>query len=183
MLILLSESTAARRRLPFACVDETDGKTPETGLTFAAGELQLSKNGAAFANAAGTVTELSDGAYHYEATAAELDTVGFLLLKVEKTGVRLVLQLAAQVVATDPYTAQAAAPTAAANAAAVWAAVSEGAETFGDAIRLIGAVLFGRATIPEGDGSYAFRNKADTKNRIAGTVTATARTVSTRDGT
>ena len=71
----------------------------------------------------------------------------------------------------------------AAAAAAVWTAVSEGTEVFGDTIRLIAARLFGKATVQDGDGAYAFRDKADTKNRLAMTRTGTARTVSTRDGT
>lgn len=64
-----SEATAARRKAWFVCVDDTDGKTAETGLTFSAGELQVLKAGTAFANAAGTVTERSDGLYEYEFTA------------------------------------------------------------------------------------------------------------------
>lgn len=406
MMLLLSEATAARRRWYFACVDDTDGKTPETGLTFAAGELQLSKNGAAFGNVAGTATEVSDGLYYYEATAGELDTVGALAFKVEKSGVRLVLMAVGQVVATDPYTAGATSAqvdtleasataieadtqdiqsrlpaalvsgridasvgamaanvmtaaaaaadlttelqsglataaavadlptnaelataldplataaevtaatsplataanlatvagyldtevaailaavdtevgalvtavadlptnaelataldplatsaeiaaldtvvdrieadtqdiqsripaalvggrmdssvgamaanvlTAAATAAdfgtevrtglatsaeiaaldtaldavpaGVWAAIAEGAETYGDAIRLLTARILGNATVPAGDGSYAFRDAADSKDRIAGTMSGTARTVTTRDGT
>lgn len=65
----------------------------------------------------------------------------------------------------------------------VWAAISEGAETVGDTIRLIAARLFGKATVQDGDGSYTFRDKADTKNRIVMARSGTARTVSTRDGT
>lgn len=103
VLLEQSEATAARRRWPFACVDDTDGKTAEPGLTFSGAELQISKNGAAFASFAGSVTELTDGAYVYEATAAELDTLGFIVFKIEKTGVRTVLLDAAQVVPWDPY--------------------------------------------------------------------------------
>lgn len=68
-------------------------------------------------------------------------------------------------------------------AAAVWSATAETAESFGDAIRLMTARLLGKGTVQTGDGSYAFRDKDDSKNRIAGAVTATARTVTTRDGT
>lgn len=62
-----SETTATLRRWFFVCVDDTDGKTPETGLTFSAGELQISKAGGAWANPTGSATELSDGAYVFEA--------------------------------------------------------------------------------------------------------------------
>lgn len=71
----------------------------------------------------------------------------------------------------------------AAAGAVVWSVVSEGAETFGDAIRLIGSRLFGKATVQDGDGAYTFRDKGDTKNRLSMTRAGTARTVSTRDGT
>lgn len=100
-----SEATAAQRRWFFACVDATDGFTPETGLTFSSGELQISKAGGAFANFGGTATELSDGMYYYEATATELNTVGIVGFKVEKTGVRLTLMQVGQVVPWDPYDA------------------------------------------------------------------------------
>jgi hypothetical protein len=61
--------------------------------------------------------------------------------------------------------------------------VYEGTQTFRQWLRLARARLWGKATVPSGDGSYAYRDQADTKNRIAGTVTATARAVSTEDGT
>lgn len=98
-----SEGTGAQRRWFFACVDDTDGKTPETGLTFSGAELQISKNGAAFGNFAGTATELTDGMYYYEATSGELDTLGAVGFKVEKSGVRLVLMEVGQVIPWDPY--------------------------------------------------------------------------------
>jgi hypothetical protein len=103
LLLQQSSATAAQRRWYFGCVDDTDGVSAETGLTFSGSELQLSKAGGAFANFAGTVTELSDGLYMYEATAGELDTLGVLAFKVEKTGVRTMLNLVGQVVAWNPY--------------------------------------------------------------------------------
>jgi hypothetical protein len=97
-----SEATAARRRIPFVCVDATDGVTAETGLTFASNDLLISKNGAAEAAFAGTATELGGGLYYYEFTAAELGTVGFITLRVNKTGVA-VARYVAQVITHDPY--------------------------------------------------------------------------------
>lgn len=172
MQIQQSEATAAQRRIPFALVDDADGKTPETGITFSGAEIQLSKNGGAFGSFAGSVTELSDGAYYYEATQGEVDTVGFLLIKIEKTGVRLVLLAAAQVVPWDPYHAT----------LGVMTATSEGSETYGDQIRLSAAHAAGEGTQPDGDGSFAYRDLADTKDRIAGTRSGSGRTVATRDG-
>jgi hypothetical protein len=106
ILLQLSEATAARRRIFFLLVDATDGFTPETGTDLtAAGDVQISKNGAAYANAAGAApTSLGDGLYYYEATAAELDTVGTLVLKVEDAAARTAL-VVSQVVAFDPYAA------------------------------------------------------------------------------
>jgi hypothetical protein len=54
--------------------------SPATGLTFAAADIQISKNGAADANSAGTVTEIGYGRYYYVATVAEMDTRGVLSL-------------------------------------------------------------------------------------------------------
>lgn len=87
-LIYEDETTAARKRIPLYLVDDTDGKTPETGVTFSAGDIKCSENGAAEANHAGTVTELAGGAYYYEAANAEVDTPGFLMCRFTKSGVR-----------------------------------------------------------------------------------------------
>lgn len=103
-LLKLSESTAARRRVPVYLLDDTDGKTPETGRTIIAGDVKISKNGAAEANHAGTLTELATGTYYYEFAAAELDAVGFLQFKLTLSGVRTFVA-AYQVVAYDPYAA------------------------------------------------------------------------------
>lgn len=97
---LQSESTAARRRIPVYLVDDADGKTPETGITFSAGDIKVSKNGGAEANHGGTVTELAGGMYYYEATSGELDTLGFLSIRFTKSGVRTFVA-AHQVIAID----------------------------------------------------------------------------------
>jgi hypothetical protein len=97
-----SEATAAKREIPFICVDATDGVTPETGLTFAAGELQVRKAGGSYANVAGTVTEKAAGEYVYVPTTSEIDTDGVGVLKLVKSGVRNGY-FAFQVVGYDPY--------------------------------------------------------------------------------
>lgn len=101
MLFFQSESTAANRRIPFKCVDATDRVTPETGLSFSAGDLKLSKNQAAEANHAGTVTEIGGGVYSYQFTADELDTTGFVALRLNKSGVDGNV-FVAQVLANNP---------------------------------------------------------------------------------
>lgn len=101
MLILkLSEATAARRRIPFTCVDATDLTTDEPSLTFSAGDLKISKNGGTEANHGGSVGEIANGAYYYEFTAAELNTVGFVMLRTNKSGVK-VDKFVAQVIDND----------------------------------------------------------------------------------
>lgn len=60
---------------------------PATGLTFAAADIQISKNGAANANSAGSVTEVGYGLYYYALTAGELDTRGPLTLTSARTDI------------------------------------------------------------------------------------------------
>ena len=75
----LSEATAARRRFFLHLVDATDGITPETGE--AAGQPQVSQNGAAFANTTATLTAVANGLYYVELTAAELNTLGKVIVR------------------------------------------------------------------------------------------------------
>lgn len=100
MIFKQSEGTAARRRIPFVCVDATDGITPEVSLTFSAGDLKISKNGGTEANHAGTVAEIAQGLYRYEYTATELDTLGFITLRTNKSGVAI-RHFFGQVIAND----------------------------------------------------------------------------------
>jgi hypothetical protein len=117
LLLQKDEATAAQRRVPMYLVDSGDGITPETGVTISAGDLKISKNGGAEANHAGTLTEVAGGNYYYEATAGELDTVGYITLRLSKSGIR-VFNACAQVVAFDPYDAVRAGLTALPAAAA-----------------------------------------------------------------
>jgi len=68
-------------------------------------------------------------------------------------------------------------------AAAVWGYVVEGTYTYKDFMRLIGSVLFGKAT-GGGTANPKYRDMADSKNRIVGTVDANGnRTAVTKDAT
>lgn len=88
MLIAVNEATAALRRIYFRAVQEFDGFTPVTNLTFSAGDIKLSKNGGAEANHAGTLSaHLGGGGYYYEATNGECDTQGFLAIRLVKADV------------------------------------------------------------------------------------------------
>lgn len=86
-MINLNEATAANRRIPFYLTNSSG--TAQTGIVITGSELRLSKNGGAFANFAGTITEIGNGLYYYLATAAEVNTPGFLALLISKTGIKL----------------------------------------------------------------------------------------------
>ncbi len=86
-----NEATAAARRIPVYLEDD-DGE-PVLSLTFSGAEVQLSKNGETWDNADGSLLEvggsgLGAGAYYYQCTVAETDTVGFLIIKVDKAGAK-----------------------------------------------------------------------------------------------
>lgn len=110
-----SEATAAQRRFPVYLVDATDGLTPETGE--AAGQPQISKNGAAFGNTTATLTAIGNGAYYVELTAAELDTLGMIVVRY-KSAATAEFNMHAQVVAHDVYDSVRLGLTALPNAAA-----------------------------------------------------------------
>lgn len=84
----LKQSTAAILKLgPF--VDSTDGVTAETGLTIAQADIQISKNGAAFAQtseASPTTTHDADGWYPIPLTATDTGTLGTLTVQVTMAG-------------------------------------------------------------------------------------------------
>lgn len=76
-----SEATAAQRTWLFYLSNSADG-TPATGKTISGADFRISKNGAAFANATGTVTELALGWYTMVFATADLDTLGVLACEI-----------------------------------------------------------------------------------------------------
>lgn len=78
---MLKQSTA--RNLGVLMTDSTDHVTGKTGLTLT---VTASKNGAAFASIAPTVTELATGWYNVALTTSHTDTLGDLLLHITATG-------------------------------------------------------------------------------------------------
>ena len=84
---ILKQSTAATIKLgPF--IDDTDGKTAETGLTIAQADVRLSKNGGDFAqtnNTAGA-THDENGYYDIPLNATDTGTLGRLRVAVSKSG-------------------------------------------------------------------------------------------------
>lgn len=85
--MILRQSTSQDIRFgPF--VDSGDGFTAETALTIAQADMQLSKDGAAYAqkNASGNATHDTDGWYSTTLNATDTNTVGELILQVNVSG-------------------------------------------------------------------------------------------------
>ncbi len=88
MSTLLRQSTAFTFRIgPFK--DEDDGKTAETGLSIAQADIQISKDGGAFAQTSATsptTTHDTDGWYQCPLTASDTDTLGPLTVQIVMAG-------------------------------------------------------------------------------------------------
>lgn len=83
----LKQSTSFTFRIgPF--VDSTDGFTAETGLSIAQADIQISKNGGAFAqtSASPTTTHDADGWYQCPLTSTDTNTLGPLTVQVVMSG-------------------------------------------------------------------------------------------------
>lgn len=198
MLLQQSASTAAKRTIIFRAVDATDGFTAETGLSWGAGDLKISKNGATEANHSGAVAEIAGGLYKYEFALSELDTLGVVSFRTNKAGVRPAAFLH-QVVAFDPQNANSLgiAFVDAAVSSRLASTVYENTDAFLDktagvetgvtvrgALRLMLAVLAGKVS-GAGTGTEVFRNGvADSKARVTSVVDSSGnRTVVTTDQT
>lgn len=83
---LRQSNTQIIRFGPF--LDATDGVTPETGLTIAQADMQISKDGAAFAqkSAAGNATHDVDGWYSTTLSGTDVSTTGILEFQVNVSG-------------------------------------------------------------------------------------------------
>lgn len=177
-------------------VGAADHITGLAGLTLT---ITASKDGAAFAGIAPSVTDRSNGWYAVALTAAHTDTLGDLALHITGAAadpVDMVLLVeggttdvdVSSRLATAGYTAPdnagiAAIPDAATNAAAVLASAVDGIITLAESIRLQNAVLAGKVS-GAGTGTETFRDLADTKDRVVATVdTDGNRTAITRDAT
>lgn len=117
ILVQQSEATAALRRMYFHCVDATDGMTPETGE--AAGQSQISLNGAAWGNTTNTLTAIGNGRYYVELIAAtEANSLGIIEGRYKSANTAESIGTTLQVVPFDPYDGVRAGLTALPNAAA-----------------------------------------------------------------
>jgi len=96
-----NETTASLKRVPILMVDETDGATPETGLTL---YPEVSINGGAYAGAAGTWSEVGYGVYYYQLDSTEISTLGWAGIHVTASGARN-YDAIAQIAAFNMYSA------------------------------------------------------------------------------
>jgi hypothetical protein len=189
--VLLNEATAARRRIPLFLFDDdaADDFAPKTGLTFSASEILISKNGATEVNSAGSVVEIAGGGYYYQATQAELDTVGFFSVRPNKTDVYGSPSVV-QIIALNLYDAAAAGMTnldavistrlASASYAAPTALLTstDGVETgltLQGALRLMVASVAGRRS-GVNTGVELMRDYANSKTRITMTFDSNGNT-------
>lgn len=78
----LNETNAALRRVYFT-IHDLDGNLSTTATATGA-ELQITVNGAAFTNAAGSLVHVGAGLYYYQATATDASVAGFISVKFEK---------------------------------------------------------------------------------------------------
>ena len=161
-LIKQNETAFTRKQIPMKLVDATDGFTPETGLTFSASELKVSKGGGAEANSAGSVLEIGGGLYMYVPSSGEVDTFGQLTVRTNKSGVRDSV-FTAQIIAIDPYI----------SINSTIFDVDDTVETgmtLRGALRILLSVICGKAS-GAGTTTETFRNAvADSKNRVVATV-------------
>ncbi len=117
-LVLANEATATKRRCYFHLVDATDGITAETGE--AAGQPQVSSNGAAFTNTGiGTLSAIGNGRYYADMTQALVTTAGTQIeTRYKSANTAESPGDSFQVVAFDPYDTVRMGMTALPNAAA-----------------------------------------------------------------
>ena len=83
----IKQSTASTIKLgPF--LDDTDGKTPETGLTISQADIHPSKNGGAFAQSNNTAgaTHNENGYYDVPLNTTDANTLGTLRVAVSTSG-------------------------------------------------------------------------------------------------
>lgn len=86
--ITVNQTVAARRRIPLYLVDATDGLTEENAIVISGSECRIAKNGAGSTTCAGTVTFNETGLYYYEATAGDVDTIGYITVHISDSGAR-----------------------------------------------------------------------------------------------
>lgn len=148
MVFTQSEATAAQATWLFYLSNAADG-TPATGKTLATTDFKISKAGAAFGNATGTITEIGLGWYKMVFAAADLNTVGALACELSGEAGVDTLHVVHQVVAADTNM------TVGDIADAVWDEAASGhvsAGTFGLALQIVKGLANGNVYIDGGSG-------------------------------
>src|SRR5262249_13873628 len=98
------EATLSLRRVLILLLSDSDGKTEVTGIdVIPASEIRVSKNGATAANGTGLWTEIEHGQYAYELGTGEIDTYGFVGVRVARSGSFRTFFKEIQIVAESPY--------------------------------------------------------------------------------
>lgn len=160
----LKQSTAFTFRIgPF--LDDTDGKTAETELTIAQGDIQISKAGGAFAQTSAnpTTTHDADGWYQCPLTTTDTGTVGALTVQIAMAGALPVWKDFMVVPANVYDSLIGGSDTLNAD---VLALAYEGSETIQEFLRLARAVLLGKSS----GGGAVYRDAADSKARVTATL-------------
>lgn len=161
MLFLVhNEATAALRKVPLYLVNDIDGKTPMTGLSFSGSEILISKNGGAESNFAGSVSEVGGGLYTYSFAAGELDTLGYITARVVKTAVR-VFVATHQIGAVNVYDS---------TAGVLDAANTIDGFSLRNIFRFIAATLFGK--VSGAPSAPVFKSADGTVTRVTATADA-----------
>ena len=186
----IKQSTASTVKLgPF--LDDTDGKTAETGLTISQADIRLSKNGGDFvqSNSIAGATHDENGYYDVPLDATDTNTLGTLRVAVFESGALPVWQ-DYMVVPANVWDSMFGSSTLNVNvstmsSAAVDAILDdpvEGSYTMRQLLRLMAAALFGKAS-GGGTATITFRDTGDSKDRITATVTSNGdRTTVVLDG-
>ena len=175
----IKQSTASTVKLgPF--LDDTDGKTAETGLTISQADIRLSKNGGAFAqsnNIAGA-THNENGYYDVPLNTTDANTLGTLRVAVSKSGALPVWQ-DFMVVPANVWDSMFGGSVLNVNVATMSSGAVdsilddpvEGSYTMRQLLRLMASALFGKAS-GGGTATITFRDLGDSKDRITATVTS-----------
>ena len=186
----IKQSTASTIKLgPF--LDDTDGKTAETGLTISQADIRISKNGGAFAQSNNTAgaTHNENGYYDVPLNTTDTNTLGTLRVAVSESGALPVWQ-DYMVVPVNVWDSMFGASTLNVNVATMSSAAVdsilddpvEGSYTMRQLLRLMASALFGKAS-GGGTATITFRDLGDSKDRITATVTSNGnRTTVVLDG-
>jgi len=175
----IKQSTASTIKLgPF--LDDTDGKTPKTGLTISQADIRLSKNGGAFAQSNNTAgaTHNENGYYDVPLNATDANTLGTLRVAVSKSGALPVWQ-DFMVVPANVWDSMFGASVLNVNVSTMSSGAVdsilddpvEGSFTMRQLLRLMASALFGKAS-GGGTATITFRDLGDSKDRITATVTS-----------